>query len=610
MGCSVFRKNNLIGRSFDFFYSNEIGAIIKTEAIPNKRFASIGVLGGLGGLSQKDVINDSVEDDYRELMPCMLVDGINENHVFIEENIITAGQYGVSDNPNPEKPRMSVNHLVRPVLDKATSAQDAVRIIANYNIYVMSNFRGQEETHYFIADLNDTYVVEWIGPKNTKEKTVKMVYRGTSQIEGLDSNYVEYVQDFVNTPAIMTNFYLYDWNHIIPELPVSDSYLDQEGSLGKWACGVERYKIIKEGLNSVIDKDTCINLLNQIVYTRAYTNEVGDDFWWTELTGPFKGPDGQDREVNLTTPHDSSLYLKVIEEFKKMYDNRTRDDGQTWESCHQAVYDIENLTITVTPHETNKRFEHSLQEKITPIVENLRKTISFKYIPDEIIEKIKNKFYIQPDPFTLINGKPKNRVYLNELDSNKNLSFKCNDFTYINDSYDDIKLHPFQIEIYPENMTSYDDTHDWEDKDFTNFYAVLGWQYTENMWEVEAEYSRTPDKFTMGCPVETVEYGPFPGQGIAFRPEKITDLENLPITIKLISEEHNIDKDIEIKETINEDGIFFIPLNEGIYEDLKIVFNTKEYYVGLDCKTSTQEWFEHITVVLKDCLTVVDVKEI
>lgn len=151
----------------------------------------------------------------------------------------------------------------------------------------------------------------------------------------------------------MTNFYLHNWNGEIKAGYTGDTKeeIDATG-LTPHAQGLERYTILSNGLDNVSDLDNAMELINEVIYTKAYKTSTSP-FWYSEFTQVRPN-------VDLYTSEEGFQDLK--QSAIQYYENRSRDTGYTWQSVHQDVYDIENKTLKVSVQEDTNVYSYSLTE--------------------------------------------------------------------------------------------------------------------------------------------------------------------------------------------------------------------------------------------------------
>ncbi|MBQ7154604.1 MAG: linear amide C-N hydrolase, partial [Synergistaceae bacterium] len=219
--CSSVRSGNFYGRNLDLDYADVPEFVIKVAA-KEGRYASIG-LAAILTLKSNGV--DSVSEAELLALPNMTFDGINENGVAMNSNVVPAVDLDFATLLSTKygKPRIHALAVVRYVLDHAKSAAHGVELLKNMDIYVGYGTWG---LHWMLSDDKETYIIECIDGE--------LVARN-------------------DTDNIMTNFYV----NYAPNTPYA-KHIAQTGQkvagkvyenfpiLTPHACGVERYAILKE----------------------------------------------------------------------------------------------------------------------------------------------------------------------------------------------------------------------------------------------------------------------------------------------------------------------------------------------------------------------------
>ena len=284
MACSAVRNGNFYGRNLDFYY-NDMAEVVVHMAAKEGRFASVAVCGNLG-VRQADVERGLSEEAFLAL-PGKAFDGVNERGVAANINVVPADDTGPLTGTNPGKPRMHATSIVRFVLDRASTAAEAVKLLGDYDIF--GSF-GHYSMHFMINDEKETYIVEFIDNKLTWTKQ-----------------------------NIMVNFY-----HTLPEVT-------------PFGSGVERYGILKANYAEGATLDGMCKLMQRVKYSQAY-DPATKPAWYSEFV-MCKGPDGR----KLTTKSPREDYAGVLADMAVKNANRTRENGAAngiWQTVHTSVYDI------------------------------------------------------------------------------------------------------------------------------------------------------------------------------------------------------------------------------------------------------------------------------
>lgn len=215
--------------------------------------------------------------------------------------------------------------MPRLVMDKASSAKEAVKLLDRYNIHSVKYDGEVIELHALIADAEDTFIVEFVNNKMN-------------------------VIPYEDKKAIMTNFYLTDWNGEVKAkwFDNTDEEIKETG-LTNHAEGLERYLILQNGLDNVSSIDSAMDLMKQVKFTKAYDKSM-NPFWYSELVGAR----------GLTIYNTKEEYEPVVDIFIRMFEERTRENTSTWQTVHCSCYDIINKEFKVVAQEGSTVHEYSL----------------------------------------------------------------------------------------------------------------------------------------------------------------------------------------------------------------------------------------------------------
>ncbi len=319
--CSSVRNGNFYGRNLDLDYADVPEFAIKV-AEKEGRYASIGMAADLT-LKSHEV--DRISEARLLALPNMTFDGINENGVAMNSNVVPVIDLDFATllSTNYGKPRLHALAVVRYVLDHAKSAAHGVELLKNMDIY---GGYGTWGIHWMLADEKETYIIECIDGE--------LVARN-------------------DTDNIMTNFYV----NYAPNTPYA-KHIAKTGQtvagktykgfpiLTPHACGVERYAILKEhyaeGGKSAVGM---AHLMERVKYTQMY-EAATEPFWYTEYT-----------EGNLTianAPMDFKAAVQFGIDTYKLHD-RNIQPNNFWQTWHTAVYDLTKRTLRLNIQEDYSR---------------------------------------------------------------------------------------------------------------------------------------------------------------------------------------------------------------------------------------------------------------
>lgn len=205
--CSVFTIKDeagtiLMGRNYDF--KNNTSAMLVHSA-PKDGYESVG-FSALDNLKVSKA-DASIKSKFSCLLaPFACLDGMNEKGVCIA--VLTLDSYPTKQNTG--KPTIATTLIIRLVLDKAATTQEAVDIIKQYDVYSMSG----KDYHFYITDaFGDGRIVEF--DPETKDRVL-----------------VDTASD------VATNFFIIYKEHVLP---------NQKN--GIYGHGRERYNAIIDVMN-------------------------------------------------------------------------------------------------------------------------------------------------------------------------------------------------------------------------------------------------------------------------------------------------------------------------------------------------------------------------
>lgn len=344
--CSSVFSNGFYGRNYDWYY--DWGAEFVIQVSPSlKRHGSIGVVAWNSKMTES-FVQSGVWDDAYNILPFYTLDGTNDAHVTCNINVVTA-ERGITKGTNPGKERLCALAIVRYILDNADSADHAIELLKERDIYAPTKLT-EYEFHFMVSDGIHSYVVEF--------ENNQMTVLSDSTPNSIDDN----VKPLPNDACIMTNFFLSGW-----DTSVGGSLANQlkvpttNGTLQDYACGLERYKILYDGItNQTIDStDKMWNLMQSVKYTKAYDRSM-NPFWYSELSANYK------TYGNLTVRSDPSDYAEIVSycidgtEDSPSFANRTRDIPKFWQTVHTTVYDVGKGKMIFSCQEGTKKYEFTV----------------------------------------------------------------------------------------------------------------------------------------------------------------------------------------------------------------------------------------------------------
>lgn len=296
-GCSTIRKDNLVGRNFDWTYGDEADFVVYTDG-DEERYASVGV-SSLHGI-KNSVAEKRLFSLKYYMLPFYTVDGINEKGVFVCQNEVPGEDIEPTTGTNPGKDKLCSAIAVRYILDYAGSVDEAVRLLNDKDIFALKMNGETYEVHLMVADKFKTAVIEFINNK---------------MVVTYDKPY-------------MTNFYL--------SLPDYTEHSE----------GIERYNIIEEKYEELKSTQDMKNLLKDLYFSNLYNPDT-DPVWYSEMYGDHHNIYAEE----FVYSSDIEKFPDVFEEEREGYDSRERN-GEFWCTVHTSIYDLNSTSLNVCAQES------------------------------------------------------------------------------------------------------------------------------------------------------------------------------------------------------------------------------------------------------------------
>lgn len=307
--CSAVRNGRFHGRNLDYYINQSADLIITTLASPD-RFASIGTSADFPPCTKQAIDDGTLSEMDYAAAAYYMTDGINENGVAINVNVVPAGECDHTSGTNPGAPTIVANGVVRYVLDHARSVDNAIELLHEVNIATPTTGNFHFESHWMISDPTKTVVVEiW-------------------------NNEIVVVDE-----CVMTNFYL---SH--PETPMG--------------IGHERYDILKSNYSEGGTKEGMRSLMKCAWYSNAYSTKT-DPIWYTEDLEDGCGFTWDDIKAGNLEKAYQSIAEGEAEYVSVDYQKSLRN-GKNWYTTHSIVYDLEERTMSLVCQENDTVWDFKL----------------------------------------------------------------------------------------------------------------------------------------------------------------------------------------------------------------------------------------------------------
>lgn len=331
--CSQVRKGNFVGRNLDWYINKDAAAIIKMKHTDD-HFASIGMVGCFPAFSNEIAKSGRPDDVYRYL-PFKTEDGVNEYGLYVGVNVMPTGEtsfdqsswephafgHGAAGTNPSSDMHYSVNYLVRVVLDRAKTVDDAKRVIAGIDWTEPKNYPHENETqsfHWLISDATKSVVLEFMD-------NVPVYTEAPSITEPSFGN-------------IMTNF---------------TNCLMAKGIIQICGIGYERWDILHDNYASTPESfEGMQELMKKVWFSHTYTNDpLSRDFWLSECSSTDLPAYSLYKNYDILS---NPQYFELLQQFTASFEDKSLwhvNDTPLWYSTHTSIYDLKNKKLRVLVHE-------------------------------------------------------------------------------------------------------------------------------------------------------------------------------------------------------------------------------------------------------------------
>ncbi|MBQ0044804.1 MAG: linear amide C-N hydrolase [Bacteroidales bacterium] len=353
--CTSWRNGKYHGRNLDWYQADYGCIIIKMPKGGNVKHASVGLLNSSPTVTHQFIKDGVIDDNNKSILPCGVVDGINDAGVTININI-------VPHQPGAEyitEGDLSSQCVVRYVLDNAGSVDEAIELLEGRTVIQSIVAMAGDETHYMISDKEKTAVVEFDN--------------GKMAVTYFDKNEKGYYSKNGN-PAIMTN--LYDFE--VEEWGLGTDEFYENHPL---AMGVERWASVRDQYdNAALSVEDNLEIATSVWYYKHFLAEK--DLWYTDNAVPtaygkdekgwYYTVDGNrvDCDGHVSAQH--GYWDGAMEKYRARYEKEYGqvDDPHVkgndfWETSHTVVYDIDAKKGYLIPFEN---FYAKDKAQLEPIV--------------------------------------------------------------------------------------------------------------------------------------------------------------------------------------------------------------------------------------------------
>lgn len=319
--CTSIRNGHLFARNLDWYENSNI-YVINTHG-ENGKYSSIGVGIDISELFYLENTKD--KEKFEKILPFFILDGVNEKGLAICLNY-NPDDFGKTygTNENEEGDYINLQMLPRYTLDNFASVKELINWLQTKGkVYAKFNKDGtNQEYHFFVADKNDTYAIEFA---NNEVK----------------------VTDLKDKPYL-TNFHVYNTKF------EQDGTVDYK-NVSNYANGIERYNICAKNYVKTSDIIGMQNVLTKC-YCSNMSKESTNPIWYSEF---MYIDHSLDIKTLLTN---KEKYTPVIEENYRDYKERMKNNQKnSFYTLYSSIYNIENKSLSIVlEEENNKKFDFSM----------------------------------------------------------------------------------------------------------------------------------------------------------------------------------------------------------------------------------------------------------
>lgn len=349
--CSAFRNGHFHGRNLDWYIRDYAMLVIHLPATEH-RFASVGVVSSYAIVNSAMIASGVVPDSIRDILPIFTTDGINENGVAVNVNIVLkecikdeAGNVlwqrpgYIPTTGNGSSHPISQSCIPRYILDNCSSVDDAIAKVSALNVVEAERGTLQYEClHFFVSDPNKSAVFEWY---NNHFVVTEYTYNADTK-------------DFRSpkgSPAIMTNFVNYKLEDVYNP---SENWYEALYNIHPYAMGMERFDILANGLSDVKTLKQAEDHISKVNYSGYYTNTEEVGYWYSENAGyygPYTYYPGWEGRITLW----NDIMPQSIESYKsldyQMQNCINNPDNDTWYTEFSIVYNLQTCSFVIRPQE-------------------------------------------------------------------------------------------------------------------------------------------------------------------------------------------------------------------------------------------------------------------
>lgn len=469
------RKGNLFGRTYTNYYDDKVEFIIHTDGGVD-RHQSVGICGNLKTFTN-DFVDSRQDSEFYKSLPLLTTDGVNDSRLAVSIEFMPKKPTTKSNDiiwaKTEERYKVPAFMLVRVLLDKCSTAREAINYLKNY---ITITHLNTYDVHYLISDRTESYVVEFIDNEikdmfyTLDEITILSGFKltDTSSYYGwlYDSNHRLVSADA--TPGTIEeaksrNLYVKTgFSGILDELyyPLAETTMTQE----EYSAIINRtdghYGIAKynnANINKLVDNsagieryNNILNNLDSMTVPESFVHAIADNLKGTKLYSSTWLSDALYFDDSKTILDDVSTLSDVIITEKSKFDHRTRHRSNEFfgsiQTVHTSMYDLNDSKLYIVGQEGDNLEEYNTDDYLTFATTAATYT---RFEIDQMVEHLQEQIDEQVDEMNkFVYNKTENHY---EDFSTVTMEYEnVNDFTF----YDDDVLEDVEFPEKPDEPQS------------------------------------------------------------------------------------------------------------------------------------------------------------
>ncbi|HAL19042.1 MAG TPA: hypothetical protein DCO86_05440 [Spirochaetaceae bacterium] len=366
---STVEQNGILARNYNDYIRDAATFVVRTKK-GDGRFSSVGVAPGFDSMNDEFVSKALKFDSYYKVLPFLLVDGINENGV-----VVTLSSYPVSDfspetvldlykhgNFSPKRREEMIKNMVK--IKEKRSFEDRMRDCSVLNSKELKDGGTEDDEGIFII-MSVRYLLDKASSaENAVDILRKKKLLDYPTTDDKDRGYHFMIAD--NDNCVCVEF-IDGEMFVDADATVMTDY--SFNNLSSYSMmGQERYDILRDRQRGMTSRRAIINVMKDMYYSKAYDASDPNSFWYSECYTDkgmfmFNPPSLDEIDENFDGNRFFLDYFDSVfsnqSEIRKMLSlksNRPKDRNVLY-TAHTSVYDIKERNLTLIARENNIEFD-------------------------------------------------------------------------------------------------------------------------------------------------------------------------------------------------------------------------------------------------------------